>query len=163
MGSELHSMPVESEVSAVYHILLSAWNRRSASDFAALFEKSGVVIGFDGSQMNGPAEIESELERIFRDHATASYLGKVKSVRFLSPEVAIVRAIAGMRQAEEEDINPAVNTIQSLVVVKVEENWRIALYQNTPAQFHDRPDLSAELTEELRRLLKNGNEAGGKA
>jgi hypothetical protein len=53
----------------------------------------------------------------------------------------------------KSDINPAVNTIQSLVAVKQAGQWRIALYQNTPAQFHGRPELSQALTEELRQLL----------
>ena len=35
----------------------------------------------------------------------------------------------------------------------VRDGWRIALYQNTPAQFHGRPELSRALTEELRQLL----------
>jgi hypothetical protein len=31
--------------------------------------------------------------------------------------------------------------------------WRIALFQNTPAQFHGRPELVQQLTEQLRQLL----------
>ena len=52
----------------------------------------------------------------------------------------------------QANLNPAANTIQSLVAVKRGE-WRIALYQNTPAQFHGRPDLASAITEELRELL----------
>jgi hypothetical protein len=53
----------------------------------------------------------------------------------------------------QTDINPAVNTIQTLVAVKRDGTWRIALFQNTPAQFHGRPELVQQLTEELRQLL----------
>ncbi|MGH2514102.1 MAG: SgcJ/EcaC family oxidoreductase, partial [Ktedonobacterales bacterium] len=31
--------------------------------------------------------------------------------------------------------------------------WYVALFQNTPAQFHGRPEVSAALTAELRQLL----------
>jgi hypothetical protein len=31
--------------------------------------------------------------------------------------------------------------------------WLIALFQNTPAQFHGRPELAQQLTEDLRQLL----------
>jgi hypothetical protein len=53
------------------------------------------------------------------------------------------------------DINPAVNAIQSLVAVKLAPGWRIALFHNTPAAFHGRPDLAETLTEENRAELRN--------
>jgi hypothetical protein len=58
-----------------------------------------------------------------------------------------------MVPAGRSDIEPRLNAVQSLVVVKGEGRWRIALLQTTPAQFHGRPELVDELTEELRRLL----------
>jgi hypothetical protein len=39
------------------------------------------------------------------------------------------------------------------VAAKRAGHWRIALFQNTPAQFHGRPELAKALTEELRQLL----------
>ncbi len=41
----------------------------------------------------------------------------------------------------------------TLVAVKSDGKWRILLFQNTPAQFHGRPELVQQMTEELRRLL----------
>lgn len=46
--------------------------------------------------MIGRAEIASMFGRIFADHRTAPYISTVRSVRLLSPEVAILRAIVGM-------------------------------------------------------------------
>jgi uncharacterized protein (TIGR02246 family) len=140
-------------VTVLYQQLLDAWNRRSAADFAALFAVDSTVIGFDGSQMNGQAEIQSNLSQIFADHPTAAYIGKVREVRFLSPEIALLRAVVGMIPSGQADINPAVNAIQTMTTTKHNGAWRIALFQNTPAQFHGRPDLSAALTDELRQLL----------
>ena len=143
----------ETEVRALYRQLLDCWNKRSAAEFAALFEEDGNQIGFDGSQVNGRAEIDSHLSAIFADHMTAAYVGKVRDVRFLTAEVAILRAVVGMVPHGQTDINPATNAIQSLVAVKRDGQWRIALFQNTPAQFHGRPELVEQLTEELRELL----------
>ncbi len=67
------------------------------------------------------------------------YVGKIRGVRFLTPEVAVLRAVAGMVPPGQSDLNPAVNTIQTLVAAKGAGPWRIALFQNTPAQFHGRP------------------------
>jgi len=40
-----------------------------------------------------------------------------------------------------------------MVVVKSDGQWRIAVFQNTPAQFHGRPELVKKMTDELRQLL----------
>jgi uncharacterized protein (TIGR02246 family) len=145
---------VSNEVQAVYQQLLDAWNNRSARAMADLFTEDGESIGFDGSQSIGREEIFSHLKTIFEDHPTAQFVSKVKDVRFLGSEVAILRAIAGMVPPGQSDINPKVNTHHTLVVVKNEGNWRIQLFQNTPAQFHGRPELVEQMTEELRELLK---------
>lgn len=143
----------ETAVITLYRQLLDAWNRRNAGDYAALFDDEAHVIGFDGSLMYGPAEIETTIGQIFADHPTAAYVGKVRGVRFLSPEIAILRAVVGMVPPGQTDLNPAVNAIQSLVALQQHGRWRIALFQNTPAQFHGRPELSQALTDELRQLL----------
>lgn len=133
--------------------LWAAWNARNAAGFAALFDEQGVVVGFDGSQMHGPEEIESSLSQIFGHHQTAPYVGKVRDVRLLTPDSALLRAVAGMVPPGQSDINPAVNAIQTLVAVRRNGRWRIAAYQNTPAQFHGRPELVEQMTAELRQLL----------
>jgi uncharacterized protein (TIGR02246 family) len=84
---------------------------------------------------------------------TAPYVSKVRSVRLLSPDVAMLRAIVGMVPPGQPDLNPAVNAHQTLVATKRDGQWRIVLFQNTPAQFHGRPELVQQLTEELRQLL----------
>ena len=145
----------ERKVRSLYQEILDCWNKRNAVDLAALFAKDGNVVGFDGSPLNGQAEIESVIRQIFADHVTAAYVGKIREVRFLTPEVAILRAVAGMVPRGQLDLNPAVNAIQTLVAAKHDGKWCIALFHNTPAQFHGRPELVQKLTEELRQLLRN--------
>ena len=143
----------EIEVRALYQQLLDSWNRRNADAFAALFADDGHVIGFDGGQMAGQAEIASTLQQIFADHPTAPYVSKIRDVRLLSPDVALLRAVVGMVPQGQSDIEPALNALQTLVATKQDDRWRITLFQNTPAQFHGRPELVQQLTEELRQLL----------
>jgi hypothetical protein len=40
-----------------------------------------------------------------------------------------------------------------MIAVRTSGAWKIALFQNTPAAFHDRPDAAKMLTEELRGAL----------
>ena len=141
------------EIEALYRRLLEAWNQRDASAYAALFAADGYVVGFDGSQMEGQAQIARDLGDIFADHVTARYIAKVEGVRFLAPQVAVLRARVGMAPPGQSDINPAVNALQTLTAVKIDGAWRIAVFQNTPAQFHGRPELVEQMSAELRALL----------
>ncbi|ASS89605.1 MAG: SgcJ/EcaC family oxidoreductase [Bacillaceae bacterium] len=142
------------EVQELYQQLINAWNNRTASGMTDLFTKDGESIGFDGSQSIGRDEIFAHLQSVFEHHQTAKFVSKVKNVRFLAPDIAILRAIAGMVPHGQSDLNPDVNTHHTLVAVKTEGIWRIQLFQNTPAQFHGRPELVEQMTEELRQLLK---------
>jgi len=143
----------QSEISALYNRLLDCWNRRNATEFAALFAEDGNQVGFDGSQVNGRSEIEGHLSQIFADHMTAAYVGKIREIRFLTADVAILRAVVGMVPHGSADINPATNAIQTLIAARRDGQWRIELFRNTPAQFHGKPELVQELTEELQQLL----------
>lgn len=133
--------------------LIDRWNERDPEGFASLFADDGHSIGFDGSEMHGREEIAGTLRRIFGDHQTARYVFAIRDVRALSPDVAVVRAAVGMVPPGGADINPAVNAVQSIVAVRTADGWRIAQLQNTPAQYHGRPDEAERLTTELRDLL----------
>lgn len=143
-----------SEVCRLYRELLDRWNRRDAKDMAALFAEDGNVVGFDGSPLNGRGEIESALGQIFADHPTAAYVGKIREVRFLTADVAVLRAVAGMVPPGQSDLNPAVNAIQTLVAARQAGLWQVAVFHNTPAAFHGRAELRDQLTEELRQVLR---------
>ena len=147
------STSTDASITTLYHELLDAWNRRSAEGLAARFSPEGFMVGFDGSTMDGPDAMVQELSRIFESHPTARFVAKVRSVRFLTPEVAVLRAVAGMVPPGGQDLNPKVNTLHTLVVARADDGWHIEAFQNTPAQFHGRPELAEALTQELRQLL----------
>jgi uncharacterized protein (TIGR02246 family) len=142
---------------SVYLQLLEAWNGRRAHDFAALFTGDGSSVGFDGSPMNGRAEIASALEAIFAHHQTASYVAKVREVRSLRPGVTLLRAVVGMVPPGPKELNSAVSAIQSVVLVEDGGEWRVALLHNTPAAFHGRPEMAQQLTEELTEVVRSGH------
>jgi uncharacterized protein (TIGR02246 family) len=141
---------------AVYTRMIEAWNQRDAVGFASLFTADGSVVGFDGSQMNGATQIATELRAIFANHPTAAYVAKVRLVRPLDSQSMLLRAVVGMALPGKAELNPAVNAIQSLVIVESTGRPRIALLQNTPAAFHGRPDLAEQLTAELTEVLRSG-------
>jgi uncharacterized protein (TIGR02246 family) len=150
--SQTSNLKDESAIRKLYQQLLDGWNKRSAIEFASLFAETGRLIGFDGSQYAGRTEIEAEISKIFADHMTATYVSKIREIRLFTQNVAILRAVAGMRSPGQSKLNPNVNAIQTLTALKHKRQWQIELFQNTPAQFHGRPELAQQLTEELSQL-----------
>jgi uncharacterized protein (TIGR02246 family) len=140
----------------IYEHILIAWNQQDAAAMAARFEEDGNLVGFDGSQADSRAAIEEHLRPIFADHPTAAYVARLREIRMLGRDVGLLRAVAGMIPPNSDDINPALNTIHTLVAVEHAEGWRAALFQSTPAAWHGRPQDSAELTEELRDVNRQG-------
>ena len=113
----------EAEVRALYQRSMDGWNKGRGDLFAA------------------PLAEDADL------------VGKVTRVRFLAPTVALMHAVGGTVMAGQTDLEPERNSVQTLVAVKAEGEWRLAAFQNTRAQYLGRPESALALTEELRRLL----------
>ncbi len=147
------------EIGELYTRLLTAWNSRSADDFAAQFTPDGVTIGFDGSVSTGP-EIRAHLAGIFADHTPNHYVAKVHDVRPLGADVQVLHAYVGMVRPGESEVLPPVNAHQVVVAYRQPTGWRIALLQTTPAAYHGRPELVAQHTAEVQSVLDSGVTVG---
>ena len=139
----------------LYERLIEAWNGHDARAFGALFGEEGVSIGFDGSQAVGDG-VREHLEAVFADHLTAPYVAKVREVRALGADAALLRAIVGMVPPGGDAVNADANALQSLVAERRGEEWHIALFQNTPAQYHGRPELVKRHTAEIEEVRAAG-------
>ncbi len=146
-------MDAEQAARALYADILRCWNEGNAAGFAAVFVRQGNLIGFDGSQVDGQDKIEAHLAQIFAHHQTAAYVGKVREVRLLGADIVLLRAVAGMMPPKQSELNPALNTIHTLVASHHRDRCRAELFQSTPAAFHGRPEVSERLTAELRKEL----------
>lgn len=144
----------EAEVRQLYRKLLEAWDKRNARDYAMLFAPDAILVGFDGTQVFGQADIGAHISEVFSHHQTARYVSIVRGVRAMTGDVVALSAVAGMVPPNKTDINPEVNAVQTMVAARRGNDWHVALFQNTPAAFHGRPDDAKSLTEELRDALK---------
>lgn len=143
---------VEASVSQLYNRLIDAWNGRDSASYAQLFAENGNIVGFDGSTASGPKAIAAHLGPIFADHPTARYVTDVRTVREIAPGCALLEAVAGMIPPGKQRIMPERNAIQTLIAVReASGDWRIELFQNTPARFDGRPGDVERMTEALQR------------
>jgi uncharacterized protein (TIGR02246 family) len=143
----------EAAVRALYARILAGWNADDAEAFAAPLAQGGEVVGFDGSEMRGRAEVARQVGAIMADHDTGRYVGIVRSVRALSDDVVLLRAVAGVVPAGADDVEAKLNSVQSLVATRRDGRWEVDLYHNTPAAWHGQDERSAALTAELRGRL----------
>jgi uncharacterized protein (TIGR02246 family) len=141
----------------IYRSLLTAWNERDAHGFADLFAPDGIMIGYDGSSAESPDGVFDHLDPIFTNHPTATYVAHVRDVRSIGADLSLLRAMAGMVPPGEDQVNPAVNALHTVLVRGAGETARIVLFQNTPAQYHGRQDLSDEHLEILRPQVPSGD------
>ena len=148
MGAE-----AEGAARELYEKLIQAWNKRNARDFALVFASNGSIVGYDGSQVDGQLDVGAHISEIFSHHQTAAYVTIVREVRPISSDVVVLRANAGMVPPGKDELNPERNAVQSMVAARKGAKWEIALFQNTPAVYDGRPELSKKLTEELRAVL----------
>jgi len=58
-------------------------------------------------------------------------VGEVESVRFLSPDVALLHVLGGTVMREKSRPSPERDSIQTLVAIKRSGEWRLAAFQNT--------------------------------
>ena len=137
-------------VEALHERILDAWNRQDAEAYAQQFSNDAIVVGFGGSEMHGPTEIAEQLGAIFADHEVASYVRIVRGVEAVGGEAALLHAVVGMVPPGREDVMPDRNAVQLLLAVEDNGEWKARVLQNTPARYDGRPELAAELTDELR-------------
>src|SRR5215213_11436788 len=146
-------MSTEEAARKLYGQLIDGWNAHDAQAMADAVAADGLVVGFDGSQMLGREAVSAELGAVFADHETATYLTKVRSVTELGSEAALLHAVSGMVPPGGSELMEERNQIQTVVARRTEGEWKVALFQTTPARFDGRPELTEKLIAELSKLL----------
>ena len=82
-----------SQLISLYEALIKCWNNRDAEGMAGLYASGGGQIGFDGSQISGPGDIEKHLAPIFRDHPTARFVFIIREVKLLGETTHALRTV----------------------------------------------------------------------
>jgi len=122
----------EAAVRDLYRRLMDGWNRGSGAAFAAAFMEDGDLVAFDGTHFEGREEIAPFHQDLFDKWMKGTRLvGKVKDVRFLSPDIALMHAVGGTVMHGKSEPSPERDSIQTLVAIRQDGEWRLAAFQNT--------------------------------
>jgi uncharacterized protein (TIGR02246 family) len=145
----------EIQLHSLYQQLMDGWNKGSGEAFSAPFAQDSDLVGFDCTHLKGKEEIITFHQQLFNSYVKGSHLvGKVKKIRFLSSDIALIHAIGGTIMEGQTDIDPERNSIQTLVATRNgNEKWYLAAFQNTRAQYFGRQEQAQALTKELRSLM----------
>ena len=111
---------------------MDGWNSGSGEAFAAVFTEDGDLVAFDGTPFTGREEIAPFHQELFDKWMKGTRLvGKVKDLRFLSPDVAVMHAVGSTVMLGKSEPSPERDSIETLVAVREGGEWRLAAFQNT--------------------------------
>jgi len=145
-----------SETTDLYVKLLAAWNNRDAKAMSDCFDTHAVMIGFDGTTVEGRREIEESLTPIFKDHPTAAYTAILRSEHSYA-DYSLLRADAGMLPPGKHDIKSETIARQTVVSRPTNAGWRIVQFQNTPIALDKDKSERAAIYDELQAALRTGD------
>jgi uncharacterized protein (TIGR02246 family) len=120
------------QVRALYTLAMDGWNLASGAAFAAPFAADAEFVAFDGERFHGREEIARFHDAEFKTQLRGTRLvGEVTDARFLASDVAVMHASGGTVPRGKSAPAPERHSIQTLVAVRRNNEWKIVAFQNT--------------------------------
>ena len=109
--------------------LETGWNTKSGAAFAKPFAEDADYVVINGMYFKGRTAIETAHQQIFDTiFKDTTVTLKVKQIRFLRPDVAVVH-VEGHRDGPTKEL--VQDALLTLVMTKEKAGWTIAAFQNT--------------------------------
>jgi len=124
----------QASVAALTQQMLASWAYADADGFADLFIEQGTLI-LPGIYRQGREDIRVFAKDAFENQYKGTQVtGKPISMRFFGPDVALLITSGGVLAAGETEVSDGQAIRASWFVIRVEGEWRLAAYQNSPAK-----------------------------
>lgn len=129
-----NSQGTEADEEAIREIpqrMIEAWNRGSGDAFASPFAETADFVAFEGTHLQGRQAIAEFHTRLFADGVKGTRIaGEAKFVRFLSPELAVMHAVARVALPGQHKPSPSRDSMQLFVVRKSAGRWCVESIMN---------------------------------
>ncbi len=149
----------EEAIRDLFTRLLDDWGRGDGNAYGSQFTEDADYVAFDGSRTTGRGGIAASHQQLFDKYLRGTRLtGRIESVKFLGPDVALVHATGGTVMRGKSRPSPERDSIQTLVAVRHGDEWRFAAFHNSrvrPINSGGRFLIWA-LTDKLWRLFAPG-------
>ena len=136
----------EAAIRRVVDAFTKAYDAGDSKAIGALFIPEAEIISEDGTTQQGRDAIETEFADIFKQHPKATIKSDVKSIRFVSPTLAIEEGTSIVTHDPDE---PAEHTRYEVVHVKQAGVWRMASARDLP----DEEETAKEELDQLHWLI----------
>ncbi|MFQ4146023.1 SgcJ/EcaC family oxidoreductase [Chlorogloeopsis sp. ULAP02] len=125
----------ETAIRAVVQQMVDAWRRSDGTAYAAVFTEDADYIAFNGTHFKGRQEIASSHQQLFDTFLRGTDLkGEIKSMRFLSSEIALVHANYRIVDSWRTEVSSMRESIETFVAVKRDNGWILTAFHITRVQ-----------------------------
>jgi uncharacterized protein (TIGR02246 family) len=125
----------EKALRELFQQILDGWNQGDGQAFAASFTEDADYIVVNGMYLKGREAIAAGHQQIFETFYRGSQLeGSIKSIRFLSDDVALLHLHGRPRLPGQALPAPEQYSIQTLISIRQAERWWFTAFQNTLIQ-----------------------------
>ncbi|HEY5826190.1 MAG TPA: SgcJ/EcaC family oxidoreductase [Cyclobacteriaceae bacterium] len=131
----MNSANQEEAIRILFQNIMNAWNRGDGVLYASFFTLNSDYITFEGQHLKGREENAIFHEKLFAGFLKDSILfGQIMSIRFLSPEVALVHQTGGVQLSFQKQKSQSRLSINTNVLLKEQSEWRVAAFHNCRIQ-----------------------------
>jgi uncharacterized protein (TIGR02246 family) len=122
----------QAKLRALFEELLEDWGRGDGEAYGSRFTEDADYVAFDGTHTRGRAEISASHQQLFDRFLKSTRLtGHILSIKFPSPDVALIHATGGTVMRGKTRRSPERDSIQTLVAVREGTEWRFAAFHNS--------------------------------
>jgi len=155
-----HYQTDQAQIRALFEDLLGDWGRGDGEAYGSRFSEDADYIAFDGTRTRGRAEVSASHQQLFDRFLKGTRLtGRILSIKFPGPDVALVHATGGTVMRGKMKPSPERDSIQTLVAVREGTEWRFAAFHNSRVRPIGRSAttfLIWALTDKLWRIFASG-------